>query len=241
MNTSTTNPEDTGRPTVRRWVLEAFRGDGFPSWMLFAPNPLPVPIPKTKPKMKTTFLPALRLLLGLTLLTGVAYPLAVTGLARLCFPRQSSGSLAIRHDKGVGSELLAQSFTNMTVFWPRPSATDFATVPSGASNKGPTSADLKKAIEERAAMLRKAHGLASDTPVPPDLLTASGSGLDPHISPEAARFQMDRVARARGFDAARREQLAQLVERHIEGPQLGFLGEPRVNVLKLNLALDRVE
>ena len=191
--------------------------------------------------MKSTFLPALRLFALLTLLTGIAYPLAVTGVARLCFPRQAGGSLVVRDGKAVGSELLAQSFTNMNVFWPRPSGADFATVPSGASNKGPTSADLKQAIEERAVQLRQAHELAADAPVPTDLLTASGSGLDPHISPEAARFQIERVARARGFDAARRTRLAQLVEDHVEPPQLGFLGESRVNVLKLNLALDAVE
>lgn len=227
--------------TLRRWLHEAFRSDGYPSWMLFTPGSLSLPLPDTRPKMKTTFLPALRLLLGLTLLTGVAYPLAVTAVARLCFPHQATGSLVVRDGEVIGSELLAQRFTNMTLFWPRPSATDFATVPSGASNKGPTSADLKKTLEERAAFLRLAHGLASDAPIPPDLLMASGSGLDPHISPEAARFQMDRVAKARGFNAARREQLARLVEQHVEPPQFGFLGEPRVNVLKLNLALNAVQ
>jgi K+-transporting ATPase ATPase C chain len=209
--------------------------------MLFAPNPLPIPLPNPKPKMKTTFLPALRLFLALTLLTGIAYPLVVTGVARLCFPRQAGGSLLVRDGKVIGSELLAQSFTNLNVFWPRPSGADFATVPSGASNKGPTSAELKKAIEDRAAQLRAAHGLAADAPVPADLLTASGSGLDPHLSPDAARFQIERVAKARGFDAAGRTRLARLVEDHVEPPQLGFLGESRVNVLKLNLTLDAVQ
>jgi K+-transporting ATPase ATPase C chain len=191
--------------------------------------------------MKSTSLPALRLFALLTLLTGIAYPLAVTGVARLCFPRQAGGSLVVRDGKAVGSELLAQSFTNMNVFWPRPSGADFATVPSGASNKGPTSADLKQAIEGRAAVLRAAHRFAGDAPVPPELLTASGSGLDPHISPDAARFQIERVAKARGFDAAGRTRLARLVEDHVEPPSLGFLGEPRVNVLKLNLSLNAVQ
>jgi K+-transporting ATPase ATPase C chain len=188
--------------------------------------------------MKTTFLPALRLFLSLTLLTGLGYPLAVTAVARLCFPQVAGGSLVVREGQFVGSELLAQSFTNLAVFWPRPPGADFATVPSGASNKGPTSADLKKAIEGRAAALRAAHGLPADAPVPPDLLTASGSGLDPHISPEAARFQIERVAKAHGFDAAGRSRLARLVEDCVERPQLGFLGEPRVNVFILNLTLD---
>lgn len=191
--------------------------------------------------MKTNFLPALRLLALLTLLTGAAYPLAVTGVARLCFPRQAGGSLVVHEGQIIGSELLAQSFTNLTEFWPRLSAANFATVPSGAGNKGPTSADLKKAVGDRAARLRATHGLAANAPVPADLVTASGSGLDPHISPEAARFQIERVATARGFDAKGRQQLVQLVEQHIEPPQLGFLGEPRVNVLKLNLALSSIK
>jgi K+-transporting ATPase ATPase C chain len=183
------------------------------------------------------FLPALRLLLVLTLLTGVGYPLAVTGLARVFFSRPAHGSLVVANGMPVGSELLAQRFTNATNFWPRPSAADFATVPSGASNKGPTSADLKKAIEERAGALRAAHGLAADAPVPPELLLASGSGLDPHLSPEAARFQIARVARARRLDAPGMRTLAELVERSIEPPQWGMFGAPRVNVLGLNLAL----
>jgi K+-transporting ATPase ATPase C chain len=190
--------------------------------------------------MKATFLPALRLFLALTLLTGIAYPLAITGVARLCFPRQAGGSLVLRDGKLIGSELLAQSFTNLTVFWPRPSGADFATVPSGASNKGPTGAELKQAIEARAARLRRAHELAADAPVPPELLLASGSGLDPHISPDAARFQIERVARGRGFDVIRRERLARLVDEHVEPPQWGFLGEPRVNVLKLNRELEHL-
>lgn len=191
--------------------------------------------------MNSTFLPALRLLLALTALTGLAYPLVVTGVARLAFPHQANASLVTRGDQVIGSELLAQSFTNPTHFWPRPSAGDFATVPSGASNLGPTSDKLQQAIAARAARLRAAHGLSADAPVPAELLLASGSGLDPHLSPEAARFQIERIARARGLDAAGRARLAARVEQHIEPPQLGFLGEPRVNVLRLNLALDLVQ
>lgn len=191
--------------------------------------------------MKTTFLTALRLFGLLTLLTGVVYPFAITGVARLCFPDRATGSVVVRDGRVAGSELLAQSFTNENVFWPRPSAGDFATVPSGASNKGATSADLKQAVDARARHLREAHGLPADAPVPADLVTASGSGLDPHLSPAAVRFQIGRVARARGLDAAGREALGRLVDEHVEPPQLGFLGESRVNVLKLNLALDTVQ
>jgi K+-transporting ATPase ATPase C chain len=185
-----------------------------------------------------TIVPSLRLLGALALLTGLVYPLLVTAVARVAFPRQAQGSLVRRDGKPIGSELLAQNFTNAIYFWPRPSGADFATLPSGASNKGPTSSDLKKLVEERAAQWRGAHRLAVDAPVPPELLLASGSGLDPHLSPAAARFQLDRVAEARGFDATRKRALSALVSRLTEPAQFGFLGEPRVNVLLLNQALD---
>ena len=178
--------------------------------------------------MKTT-IQCLRIYLVLTLLTGIIYPLAVTGLAQTLFPRQANGSRILQQDKLVGSELLAQKFEAPKYFWPRPSAADFATAPSGASNKGPTSAELKKTIDER----REKFG--PNAPV--DLLTTSGSGVDPHISPEAARSQIARVAAARNL---LNEKIAALVEESIEPPQFGFLGEPRVNVLQLNRALDRL-
>ncbi|HMO65062.1 MAG TPA: potassium-transporting ATPase subunit KdpC [Verrucomicrobiota bacterium] len=185
----------------------------------------------------STLLTALRLFLALTVLTGALYPLAVTGLASLLFPRQAAGSVVTRDGRPVGSELLAQKFAGDRWFWPRPSAADFATVASGASNHGPTSSNLVAAVAARAAAFRAAHGLAADAPVPAELVFASGSGLDPHLSPDAARLQAGRVARARGLDPA---CVRALVEAHIEGPQLGVLGEPRVNVLRLNLALDLI-
>jgi potassium-transporting ATPase KdpC subunit len=188
-----------------------------------------------------TILPALRLFIILSILTGVLYPLAVTGLAQWWFPRQANGSLVSQGQTVVGSELLAQAFKNPRYFWPRPSAGNFATVPSGGSNYGPTSGALQKAIRDRASALRAAHELPTDAPVPPELLTASGSGLDPHISPEAARFELNRVARERGFDAKHTAQGAALISRFTEAPQWGFLGQPRVNVLLLNLALDRLQ
>lgn len=176
-----------------------------------------------------TILQSLRIYLVLTLLTGILYPLAMTGVARLCFPTQANGSIVVDNGKLVGSELLAQKFESPRYFWPRPSAADFATVPSGASNKGPTSADLKKSIDERRGKF--------GTNAPIDLLTASGSGLDPHISPEAARSQISRVAAARNISPQR---ISQFVDQTIESPQLGFLGEPRVNVLRLNRGLDQL-
>ena len=176
-----------------------------------------------------TILQSLRIYIILTLLTGILYPLAMTGVAQLLFPKQANGSRTFENSKLVGSDLLVQKFESPRYFWPRPSSADYATVPSGASNKGPTSADLKKSIDER----REKFG--NDAPV--DLLTASGSGLDPHISPEAARLQLARVAAARNMSI---QKVTTLVDQAIEPPQLGFLGEPRVNVLKLNLALDQL-
>jgi K+-transporting ATPase ATPase C chain len=189
-----------------------------------------------------TFLPAVRLFIALAVLTGMIYPLLVTGIALAVFPKQSGGSLVTANGQIVGSALLAQRFSADNYFWPRPSAgddgTNYATVPSSASNLGPTSSNLVAAVQSRLASFREANGLATNAPVPAEMVFASGSGLDPDISPAAARLQIDRVAKARHFSAAKTQKLAALVERSIEPPQFGFLGEPRVNVLKLNLALD---
>jgi K+-transporting ATPase ATPase C chain len=174
-------------------------------------------------------LQSLRIYLVITLLTGILYPLAMTGVAQLLFSKQANGSRIVEHDRLVGSDLIAQKFENPKYFWSRRSSADYATVPSGASNKGPTAAELKKSIDERRAK----YGV--DAPV--DLLTASGSGLDPHITPEAARTQLERVAATRNVPP---EKISDLVDQAIEPPQLGFLGEPRVNVLQLNRALDRL-
>ena len=181
--------------------------------------------------MKST-LTSIRMLLALTLLTGLAYPLAVSGLAKGLFPAQAEGSLI----PGLGSRLIAQKFVSEKYFWPRPSAADDNASSSGGSNFGPTSAALKKAVDERRAALNKAHPGQGE--IPEDLLFASGSGLDPHISPAAARYQMARVAKARKLDPAK---VAALVEGRVEAPQFGVFGEARVNVLELNLALDAMK
>lgn len=170
------------------------------------------------------------MLLVLTILTGVLYPLAVTAIARVGFRYTSTGSLVKNGDELVGSALLAQKTESPRYFWPRPSTADYATVASGASNKGPTSADLAKSISERREKFGK--------DAPDELLTASGSGLDPQLSPEAARYQAPRVATERKIPV---EKVYNLIDQLTEGPQLGFLGEPRVNVLSLNLALDHLE
>ena len=181
--------------------------------------------------------PAVMVLVLLTLVTGVAYPLLVTGIALAVFPFQAQGSLVVKEGKMVGSALIGQPFDDPKYFWSRPSATspfaDNAGASSG-SNLSSTNPDLIKTVQGRVDALRAADP-GNTAPVPVDLVTASGSGLDPHISPAAALYQVARVARVRKLDPA---MVRQLVERHIEERSLGFLGEPRVNVLALNLALD---
>ncbi|HEX4995377.1 MAG TPA: potassium-transporting ATPase subunit KdpC [Methylomirabilota bacterium] len=181
--------------------------------------------------------PALMSLLLLTVITGVAYPLLVTGVAQAVFPSQAGGSLIVRDGKVVGSALIGQPFDDPKYFWGRPSATSPFAYNAGASsgsNLSPTNPALIAAVQERVGALRAADP-GNTAPVPVDLVTASGSGLDPDISPAAALYQVPRVARVRGLapDAVRA-----LVERHTERRFLGVLGEPRVNVLALNLAVD---
>ena len=173
----------------------------------------------------------------LTVVTGVAYPALVTLIGQLVFPRQANGSLIMKDGKTVGSALIGQPFDDPKYFWGRPSATTpfgYNAGSSVGSNLSPTNADLIKTVQGRVDALRAADP-GNTTPVPVDLVTASGSGLDPHISPAAALYQVARVARARKMSPS---DVEALVQRHTEGRQLGFLGEPRVNVLALNLALD---
>lgn len=187
--------------------------------------------------MLTHFRPALAMILGLTLLTGLAYPLAVTGIARIAFPDQASGSLIRRADGTVlGSGLIGQAFTRPDYFWSRPSAAGdgYDAANSSASNLGPSNAALVATVAGRVAALRAANPDAMG-PVPVDLVTASASGLDPHISPAAALWQAPRVAAARGLPLA---TVKRLITQAIQGRTFGFLGEPAVNVLRLNLALD---
>lgn len=181
---------------------------------------------------------AIVLLLLLTAITGLAYPFAVTGLAQLMFPHQANGSLIQRDGKPVGSALIGQSFTDPKYFWGRPSATTpqpYNGTASGGSNLGPGNPALRNAVKQRIVALRAADP-DDQAPVPVDLVTASGSGLDPDISPAAALYQSNRVARARGLPPG---EVRALVDRHTQRRQFGVLGEPRVNVVELNLALDR--
>jgi K+-transporting ATPase ATPase C chain len=174
----------------------------------------------------------------MTLVTGVVYPLVVTGIAQTAFAHAANGSIMEKDGKPLGSELIGQSFTDPKYFWPRPSATSpFADNPSssGASNLGPTNSALTDAVKQRIDALHAADPGNTD-PVPVDLVTASASGVDPDISPAAARYQIARVARARGMAV---DAVTRLVDRATTGRQFGILGEPRVNVLELNLMLDR--
>jgi len=183
---------------------------------------------------------ATMMLLLLTGLTGVVYPLAVTGIAQLVFPHQANGSLIMRDGKPIASELIGQPFDDPKYFWSRPSATSpfpYNAAASTGSNLGPTNPDLLKAVADRVETLKKADP-GQKTPVPVDLVTASGSGLDPQITAAAALYQVPRVVKARGIAE---DHLRQLVAEHTQGRRFGILGEPGVNVLALNLALDSLK
>ncbi len=187
--------------------------------------------------MKTLVRPAVTLFILLSIITGLIYPLFVTGISQALFPAQAAGSLIERDGKRVGSRLIGQTFTDPKYFWGRPSATGpypNNAAASGGSNLGPSNPALKEAVQARIEALR-AVDLGNTAPVPVDLVTASASGLDPHISPAAAEYQVARVARARGLPP---EAVRTVVARHTEDRQWGVFGEPRVNVLELNLALD---
>jgi K+-transporting ATPase ATPase C chain len=184
--------------------------------------------------------PAIVLFLILTAITGVVYPLVITGVAQVVFPTQAGGSILLKDGKAVGSSLIGQSFSDPQHFWSRPSATapqPYNGLASGGSNLGPLNPALTDAVKARVAALRAADP-TNNAPIPVDLVTASGSGLDPDISLAAASYQVPRVARTRGL---RPEAVRALVAAHAHGRWLGILGEPRVNVLELNLALDELQ
>jgi K+-transporting ATPase ATPase C chain len=187
--------------------------------------------------MRRQLAPALLVFLALTLVTGVAYPLAVTGVAQLAFSGRADGSLVERGGRVVGSRLIGQAFAGARYFHPRPSAAGagYDAMASSASNLGPTNEDLIRAVRERRATYRRENDLRPVQQIPIDAVTASGSGLDPDISVANARLQAARVARARGLDL---DDVLALIAEHTDGRSLGFLGEPGVNVLELNLALD---
>ena len=187
--------------------------------------------------MRRQIFPAIVVFLALTVLTGIAYPLAVTGVSQLAFNAEANGSLIERDGRVIGSSLIGQAFEGRRYFQPRPSAAGdgYDAMSSSASNLGPTNPMLLDAVRERLDAYRELNDVTAGTEVPIDAVTSSGSGLDPHISSANARLQAPRVAEARGLDLA---DVLELIDKHTAGRSLGFLGEPGVNVLELNLALD---
>jgi potassium-transporting ATPase KdpC subunit len=191
--------------------------------------------------MKTQTITALKFLLIMTLLTGIIYPLLMTGIAQIAFPSKSNGSLILKDGKVIGSELIGQKFDSSIYFWSRPSAIGYNPIPSGASNFGPTSDTLKKQVEARRILFAKMNSIEDVLSIPKEMIFASGSGLDPHISPGAALLQVERIAKARQFDASQKQRLLQSIRDLTEKPQFLILGEVRINVLNLNIELDKID
>jgi potassium-transporting ATPase KdpC subunit len=191
--------------------------------------------------MKTYILPAVRMLVVLSLVTGIAYPLAMTLFASVAFQDKANGSIVEHRGSAVGSTLIGQNFSSQKYFHTRPSAIAYNPLPSSGSNFGPTS----KALKDSTAMYKKQfatdNNIQGGSTVPKEMISMSGSGLDPHISPEAGMLQVDRIARARGFSEQQHAALVALVNHLTEGPEFGFLGQARVNVLRLNLALEEMK
>jgi K+-transporting ATPase ATPase C chain len=191
--------------------------------------------------MKTQTLIALKILLVMTVITGLMYPLFIMGISQVFMHRKANGSLIMKSNMIVGSELIGQTFDSAAYFWSRPSAIGYNPLPSSGSNFGPTSDKLRKLVDERRSVFASANGMKDSLKVPIEMVTASASGLDPHISPEAVLLQVNRVADARNFDERQRTILVQCIAKLTEKPQLSFLGNERVNVLLLNLEVDKIK
>jgi potassium-transporting ATPase KdpC subunit len=191
--------------------------------------------------MKTQSIIALKFLLVMTILTGIIYPFLMTGVTQVIFPAKANGSLLMKDGKLIGSELIGQKFDSTIYFWSRPSAIDYNPIPSSGSNFGPTSDKLKKQVAERRVLFASKNSITDTTAIPKEMIFASASGLDPHISPEAAMLQLDRVAKARNLTETQKQQVKQLVMNKTEGLQFSLFGEPRINVFNLNLALDEIK
>ena len=190
--------------------------------------------------MKTQLIISIKIFTVLTVLCGIAYPLLVTGIAQLAFPEKANGSLILQGNKVIGSELIGQKFDSIIYFSSRPSATDYNPLPSGSSNLGPTSSKLKQLVTDRETQFIESNQLSASENIPSEMLLASASGLDPHISPNAALLQVGRIAKARNLNKIQKDELIQMVNNMSESPQFGLFGEDRVNVLLLNLELDRI-
>ena len=187
-----------------------------------------------------TFIISIKIFLFFTVLTGVIYPLFVTGIAQIVFPLKANGSLIVKNNQIIGSELIGQQFDSAIYFSSRPSAVSYNPLPSGGSNYGLTNTKLKNQVAERRRDFNTFNQLDSLSEIPSEMLFASASGLDPHISPEAAILQIDRIAKARSFNAEQKQKLIEYVKTTTEAPQFLFLGESRINVLMLNLKLERI-
>jgi potassium-transporting ATPase KdpC subunit len=188
--------------------------------------------------MKKLTIIALKFLLVMTILTGIIYPFFMTGVAQLTFHSKANGSLIMKDGKIIGSDLIGQKFDSTIYFWSRPSAIDYNPIPSCGSNFGPTSEKLKKQVTDRRVVFANNNSIADTTSIPKEMIFASASGLDPHVSPEAARMQTNRIAKARQLNELQKNQLNTLVNSLIENPQFGIFGESRINVLQLNLRTD---
>jgi len=189
--------------------------------------------------MKTLII-SLKLLVFMTLLTGIVYPVFIYLVAKTIFPQKSEGSFVKVNEKIIGSELVGQKFTSKKYFQSRPSAVDFQPMPSGGSNLAPTSQTLKNTVDSLRRAYIVFNELSENTDVPPDAVFSSASGIDPHISPVNALLQSDRVSKERNFNLNKKKELLELIKRLTENPQYGFLGEERINVLYLNLELDKL-
>jgi K+-transporting ATPase ATPase C chain len=190
--------------------------------------------------MKTQILTALKFLIVLTILTGIIYPLVMTGTAQIIYHSKANGSLITNDGKVIGSELIGQNFDSTIYFWSRPSVIGYNPVPSGASNYGPASDTLRKLATSRLDMFALANSVAHKPAIPKEMIYASGSGLDPHISQEAALLQVDRVSDARHLSTTQKENLIEKIKELTDTPQFLILGQERVNVLKLNIELNEI-
>jgi len=191
--------------------------------------------------MKTQTIIALKIILVLTVIIGLLYPLLITGLSQVFFPHKANGSMIKKDGIIIGSELIGQVFDSAAYFWSRPSAIDYNPLPSSGSNLGPTSAKLKKLVNERWVAFISMNMLKDSTTIPVEMITASSSGLDPHISPEAAFLQVERITNARHFNDGQKQILIQCIKDLTEAPQLLYLGKERINVVLLNVEIDKIK
>ena len=190
--------------------------------------------------MRTQTITALKFLLILTILTGIIYPLVMTGTAQLIYPSKANGSLIMKDGKIIGSELIGQTLDSTLYFWSRPSVIGYNPIPSGASNLGPTSDALSKLVTSRLDLFAKSNSISDKLTIPKEMIFASASGLDPHISPEGAFIQVERIANARHLDNLQKEKLIKKIKELTEPPQFLILGEERINVLTLNIELNKI-